>query len=108
MLVNKRTNGFSWPPDKAQLFSWLLIIYFGLSMFGSFCVSLTDPWIYLFTITGSIVYVVHVVLNIIVMSINPGEEVSLRRKIVPENDFDRDKHKHVIENQFCNICKIVV
>lgn len=52
--------------------------------------------------------IAHIVLNIVVMLVNPGEEAALKRKIVPQNDFDRSKHKHVIENQFCNICQIVV
>lgn len=107
-MPKKRTNGLSWPLDKAQVLSWLVIIYFGLATFASLCISLASPWIYLFTITSGFVFVIHVLLNIIVMAINPGEEVNLKRKIVPSNDFDRKKHKHVIENQFCNICQIVV
>lgn len=107
-MNKKRTNGFSWPPDKAQLFSWIVILYFSLSTFASLCLSLATPWIYIFYAISAIVMLTHITLNIVVMLVNPGEEAALKRKIVPQNDFDRTKHKHVIENQFCNICQIVV
>ena len=108
MGQKKRTNGFSWPPDKAQILSWIVIVYFSLATFASLCTSLASPWIYVFYVIAGVVMVAHMLLNLVVMFVNPGEEVSLKRKIVPQNDFDRSKHKHVIENQFCNICQIVV
>ena len=104
----KRTNGLTWPPDKAQLFGWIVLLYFGLAIFGSFCVSLARPWSYIFGALFGAFYISHLALNITVMAINPGEEAVLKRKIVPQSQFDRDKHRHVIENQFCNICQIVV
>jgi hypothetical protein len=107
-ITHKRTNGYSWPPDKAQILSWLILIYFGLAIFGSFCISLAQPWSYIFGIICGIFYAVHLVLNLTVMAMNPGEEAYLKRKITPQNNFNREKHKHVIENQFCNICQIVV
>lgn len=107
-MTHKRTNGFSWPPDKAQILSWLLIIYFGLAMFGCLIISIRQPWSYIIGVIFLILYIVKISLNLTVMAINPGEEATLKRKIVPQNNFDREKHKHVIENQFCNICQIVV
>jgi palmitoyltransferase len=104
----KRTNGFTWPPDKAQVFTWIVLVYFGLAIFGSFCVSLAQPYSYVFGLLAAGFYLTHIALNIATMAINPGEEVTLNKKITPKNKFDRDKHKHVIENQFCNICQIVV
>jgi hypothetical protein len=108
MTSFKRTNGFTWPPDKAQVLTWIVLLYFGLAIFGCLCVSLAQPYSYTFGVIAAICYIVHMVLNVITMAVNPGEEAMLKKKITPKNQFDRDKHKHVIENQFCNICQIVV
>lgn len=108
MTDYKRTNGFSWPPDKYQVIAWTVLIYLGLSVFGSLCVSLAHPWSIIISVLFAIIYLTHVGFNIACMAINPGEEAVLKRKIVPQSNFDRQKHRHVIENQFCNICQIVV
>lgn len=104
----KRVNGFSWPPDKAQIIAWLIMIYFAISVFSCFCISLHDPWSYSIAIFLAIIFLIHAAFNIWCMATNPGEEVLAKRKISPEPVFDRRKHKHVIENQFCRICLISV
>jgi hypothetical protein len=107
-IIYKRTNGFSWPPDKAQIISWLIIIYFGIFLFGTLVVSMSKPYSYSIGTLFAILYLCLVILVILVTAINPGEEETNKKKVVPSNSFDREKHKHVIENQFCNICQIVV
>ena len=104
----KRTNGFTWPPDKAQILTWAILLYFALAIFGCYCISLARPWNIIFGVLSGICFITHIALNITTMSINPGEEATLKKKISPVGEFDREKHKHVIENQFCNICQIVV
>ena len=106
--IFKRTNGFSWPPDKAQVASWIIVIYFGIILFSTLCVSMREPYSYTFGILFAILYVCLIVLIILVTIINPGEEASNKKKVVPSNSFDRQKHQHVIENQFCNICQMAV
>lgn len=39
------------------------------------------------------------------MIINPGEDTKSIKRIQP---FNTQKHRHVIENQYCNICNIIV
>lgn len=104
----KRVNGFTWPPDKAQLLAWFLLFYFLIAIFGCFCISLAPPYSYVFGVIGGLSFLVHIALNIAVMAVNPGEEAAIKRRVTPQGEFDRQKHKHVIENQFCNICQIVV
>jgi hypothetical protein len=104
----KRTNGFSWPPDKAQIIAWILIIYFGLIFIGSFSLSLNTPYSFIITSIFVILYILTFTSIVTVTAINPGEEAALKRRISPQNNFDKTKHKHVIENQFCNICQIAV
>ncbi len=103
----KRKNGFSWPPDKAQVFSIVILVYFGLIFFGTFTAALDSPWSYLIGCIYALLYFGLLALMITVMLINPGEHASIDVKVVPTS-FDREKHKHVIENQFCNICQMIV
>ncbi len=105
-MIVKRNNGFSWPPDKAQLFSLTILIYFGFIFFGTFTVSLKSPWSFIIGILYAIQYCILIILMTTVMYINPGEFSNVK-KVTPSN-FDRQKHKHVIENQFCNICQMIV
>ena len=107
-MTFKRRNGFSWPPDKAQLLAWFFIILLGLMGFGTLAVALKEPYNYSLSIVFLIIYLTHIAFNIATMAVNPGEEASIKRKITPASTFDRTKHKHVIENQFCNICQIIV
>lgn len=107
MSNKQRINGFSLPLDKSQVFSWIVLVYFGLMFIGTFCASMTMPWSIIIGIIFLFLYTIHLALNITVMAINPGEEFN-SKKITPIDNFDREKHKHVIENQFCNICQIVV
>jgi len=102
-----RTNGLSWPLDKYQIASWIVLLYLGVMFLGTFCAAMSVPWSFLIGTIFSILFLLHLIMNIAVMVINPAEEVDTK-KIVPVNDFDRQKHKHVIENQFCNICQIIV
>ncbi|CAF1001235.1 unnamed protein product [Brachionus calyciflorus] len=104
----KRKNGFSWPLDKAQIAAWIIILYFALAVFGSFCVSLNEPWSYTLGIIFGILLFIHAFFNIWCMISDPGEETLQKGKVAPQPIFDRQKHKHVIENQFCKICLIVV
>ena len=103
----RRINGLSWPLDKYQMFSWIVLLYLSIMFISTFCAAMTLPWSYLIGTIFSILFLLHLIMNISVMFINPAEEVDAK-KIVPINDFDRQKHKHVIENQFCNICQIIV
>jgi hypothetical protein len=74
---------------------------------GTFCAAISMPWSLLVGAIFIVLYMFHMVFNITVMAINPAEKPD-NQKVTPVNSFDRTKHKHVIENQFCNICQIVV
>ena len=106
-MNDRRTNGFSFPLDKSQIFTWIVLVYFGLMFIGTFCSSIRMPWTIIIGFIFILFFLIHVAFNITVMAVNPAEENDVK-KITPVNNFDRQKHKHVIENQFCNICQIVV
>jgi palmitoyltransferase ZDHHC1/11 len=108
-MAFKRTNGFTYPPDKAQIISWLIILFLILMSYGTLVMSLKTPWNYIIGIAIGFLMTFHITFNIIVTVSNPGEEVASKRKVTPADEpFDRTKHKHVIENQFCNICQMIV
>lgn len=107
MNNERRVNGFSFPLDKSQIFTWVVLVYFGFIFIGTFCASITTPLAFVIGAIFLFFYLTHLILNLAVMAINPAEECNAK-KITPLNSFDRHKHKHVIENQFCNICQVVV
>ena len=53
-----------------------------------------------------LVLLVHVVCTVVTTSLDPAEK-SVREKGSREA-FDRSVHKHVIENYYCNICRVNV
>ena len=65
----KRTNGFSWPLDKAQMTAWTFLIYFGLMIVGTFIPSMVQPWSISLGVVFFIFYLLHLILNITVMAI---------------------------------------
>ena len=107
-MADKRKNGFSWPPDKAQIITILFVVYFGLMFPGTYVVALNGGWAIAIGILFALVYTCLLALLIVIMWIDPSEFAGPERKKVSPAIFDRKKHKHVIENQFCNICKSVV
>lgn len=108
MQNEKRKNGFSWPPDKAQIISVCFVLYFGLMFPGTFVMALEQAWATGIGIVFGLAFGCLVVLFLIIMYIDPSEFSGIEKKKVSPGNFDRQKHKHVIENQFCNICKMVV
>ncbi len=55
----------------------------------------------------TILFVIYAITSTLVMFINPAEFVGKsRRRISPTIDFiNKSRFKHVIENNFCNICQ---
>lgn len=107
-IADKRKNGFTWPPDKAQIITILFVLYFGLMFPGTYIVALSGGWAIAIGVLFALVYTCLLALLIIIMWVDPSEFAGAERKKVSPAAFDRQKHKHVIENQFCNICKSVV
>ncbi|RWS30092.1 hypothetical protein B4U80_02082, partial [Leptotrombidium deliense] len=66
------------------------------------------------TVTG-LLFSVHLIIHVISVSMNPAdinliEKYNKNKKTtnLRPNAFDRTKHAHVIENQFCYICEVTV
>lgn len=52
MNAFRRKNGFTWPFDYRQVISWLILIYFILMSYGTYCVAMVQPWSYIIAIVS--------------------------------------------------------
>ncbi len=107
-MQNKRKNGFSWPPDKAQVITIIIVIYFGLMFPGTYILAMDGATTIVFGVLFALEYISLLILLVAIMYIDPSEFAGADKKKISPANFDRQKHKHVIENQFCNICKMIV
>ena len=113
-----RRNGLSLPLHPLQVLAWIFLIFFSVSYF-LFMVprmpSLEAKWIA--GVINALILVTHLIIHALSVSCNPADDSVIRRyssstlesqqKLKPQT-FDRSKHHHVIENQFCYICEVLV
>ncbi|KAM9861373.1 palmitoyltransferase ZDHHC1 isoform 3-T3 [Aulostomus maculatus] len=104
-----RTNGWSWPPHPFQLLAWLLYVYFAITGLGVFVPLLPAHWIPAGYICTGIVFVCHLCVHIMAVSVDPADHnVRTKSHKGPVPMFDRTKHAHVIENCHCYLCQVDV
>lgn len=104
-----RTNGWSWPPHPFQMLAWLLYAYFAITGFGVFVPLLPPHWIPAGYICTGIMFVCHLCVHVMAVSIDPADHnVRTRSHRGPVPAFDRTKHAHVIENCHCYLCQVDV
>jgi palmitoyltransferase len=58
-------------------------------------------------VTG-IALVAHAVSHIVASTINPADPAVIQKSNKSQGRFDRNRHKHVIENMHCYICEVDV
>ncbi|EFO14674.2 hypothetical protein LOAG_13842 [Loa loa] len=98
----RRHNGWNWPPSFLQLFLWMTIPVVALSTAFLFI-----PLHILYASVAIFIGTIWLVLQIIVLTCIDPAASNLQKDQAPAY-FDASKHKHVIENLFCNICLINV
>lgn len=56
------------------------------------------------------VFMFHLVVHLIAITIDPADtNVRLKKDYMkPMPTFDRSKHAHVIQNQYCHLCEVTV
>ncbi|XP_063460225.1 probable palmitoyltransferase ZDHHC11B isoform X3 [Pan paniscus] len=105
-----RVNGWSLPLHYFQVVTWAVFVGLSLASFGIFIPLLPHSWKYIaYVVTGGI-FSFHLVVHLIASCIDPGDSnVRLMKNYSqPMPFFDRSKHAHVIQNQFCHLCKVTV
>ncbi|KAH7638528.1 hypothetical protein HUG17_2561 [Dermatophagoides farinae] len=112
-----RYNGWNRPFHYFQLIGWTIYIVFGFINFLLFIPNMSSSIdhhnnhnnVLPFLIYNLFIYLMHFFTHIIASTINPIDnnvlaKYSEQKQLKPKK-FDRNKHEHVIENQFCYICE---
>ncbi|XP_047273705.1 palmitoyltransferase ZDHHC11 isoform X4 [Homo sapiens] len=105
-----RVNGWSLPLHYFQVVTWAVFVGLSSATFGIFIPFLPHAWKYIaYVVTGGI-FSFHLVVHLIASCIDPADSnVRLMKNYSqPMPLFDRSKHAHVIQNQFCHLCKVTV
>ncbi|XP_043850829.1 palmitoyltransferase ZDHHC11-like [Dromiciops gliroides] len=108
--IVSRVNGWSMPLHSFQFIAWAAYTYMAIIAFGLFIPLLPYFWRNItYTVMG-ILFVFHFVVHITAITIDPVDP-NVRDKESygkPMPALDRTKHKHAIQNQYCNLCKVTV
>ncbi|ESO89751.1 hypothetical protein LOTGIDRAFT_124446 [Lottia gigantea] len=106
---NSRKNGWSLPPHPLQFVAWIVVLYFILIYFTTLVPALISEWQPAAYIINALGCAVHIISHFVAATINPADPAVLK-KITdgPTGKFDRKKHPHVIENQYCYLCEVHV
>ncbi|XP_075733485.1 uncharacterized protein LOC119176272 isoform X1 [Rhipicephalus microplus] len=105
-----RQNGWSLPLHPLQLVAWFFLAYFLVMYFAVLVPSCpAGGWQIGLSLVNAAVGIVHIVSHILSVSVDPADaNVRAKNTKGPLPQFDRSKHAHVIENQFCYICEVKV
>ncbi len=112
--VKPRTNGWYCPWHPLQYMAWFFVLFFALLHFGFLGHYVPGYWsIVIFTVP--VILLVSVVLSMFMATtLDPAEKnfrhkmSSRSRRTLSRPTFDRTKHAHVIENNYCNLCQVNV
>ncbi|XP_022237642.1 probable palmitoyltransferase ZDHHC11 [Limulus polyphemus] len=105
-----RKNGWSLPLHPLQVLAWFFLLLFAVLYFGVLVSSIPcGLWQIMAYVVLSVVYVIHIVIHVIGVSLDPADPNVLAKNVSgPCLAFDRSTHTHVIENQLCYICGVKV
>ncbi|OQR70703.1 hypothetical protein BIW11_01639 [Tropilaelaps mercedesae] len=104
-----RRNGFSLPLHPFQVLAWCLLTVFVLLYYSALIPNVQDgPKRCLLTMLMALSLGIHVFSLLVSSAINPADYNVLAKNFAGRGTFDRSKHKHVIENQYCYICETKV
>ncbi|XP_021036249.1 probable palmitoyltransferase ZDHHC11 isoform X2 [Mus caroli] len=103
-----RVNGWSPPLHSFQAISWITYLTMSIVTFGIFIPFLPYSWKYAANIVMGGVFMFHLIVHLIAITIDPADtNVRLKKDYSePVPAFDRSKHTHVIQNQYCHLCEV--
>nr|XP_035934349.1 probable palmitoyltransferase ZDHHC11B isoform X3 [Halichoerus grypus] len=104
-----RVNGWSRPLHSFQAVAWVTLLIMAIASFGIFIPFLPRNWKYIaYSVNGGLFFL-HFLVHLIAVSIDPAEaSVRFKNYSKPMPTFDRSKHAHVIQNQYCHLCEVTV
>ncbi|XP_054164815.1 palmitoyltransferase ZDHHC1-like, partial [Oppia nitens] len=106
-----RVNGLSDPFHWLQIIAWLFVVLISVICFTFIVPTLpSTPIRCTVVVIKLLVIIIHFITHIKAITINPADDAVIDKLDVTRNrpKFDRNKHSHVIENQFCYICETTV
>ncbi|XP_076772436.1 palmitoyltransferase ZDHHC11-like isoform X5 [Arvicanthis niloticus] len=105
-----RVNGWSTPLHSFQALSWTTYFTMSIVTFGIFIPFLPTTWKHAANIVMGGVFIFHLIVHLIAITIDPADNnVRLKKDYMkPMPTFDRSKHAHVIQNQYCHLCEVTV
>lgn len=112
-----RRNGWSRPWHPLQAAAWFFIPFFAVSFFAFMIPHLpTQELMWITGLVNAALLMGHVVTHVVSVSCDPADDSVLQKRreegssggVQKTPAFDRRKHEHVIENQFCYICEVSV
>ena len=115
-----RVNGWSSPFHPLQLLAWFFLIFFSVTYFIFMIPNLpTSQTKWIAGCINGVIFIFHIIIYLTSTTVNPADDAVIAKygenngrksnsnKVKPAK-FDRSKHEHVIENQFCYICEVSV
>ncbi|XP_021487116.2 palmitoyltransferase ZDHHC11-like [Meriones unguiculatus] len=105
-----RVNGWSPPLHSFQAISWTTYLAMSIVTFGIFIPFLPTSWkCAAYAVMGG-VFIFHLFVHLVAITIDPADtNVRLKKDYSePVPTFDRSKHAHVIQNQYCHLCEVTV
>lgn len=105
-----RMNGWSWPPQVAQVIGWVVFVYLAIVSFGIYIPLLPLPWNHVVYALTGIAFILHFFTHLAAEIIDPAD-ASVRAKQNYSNPiplFDRTKQPHVIQDLHCYLCDVKV
>ncbi|XP_059029549.1 palmitoyltransferase ZDHHC11 isoform X3 [Mustela lutreola] len=105
-----RVNGWSRPLHSFQAVAWVTVLVMAVASFGIFIPFLPRDWKDVaYGVTGGL-FLLHLSVHLLAVSIDPAEPNVRRKKNYsePVPTFDRSKHAHVIQDQYCHLCEVTV
>ncbi|XP_057646187.1 palmitoyltransferase ZDHHC11-like [Chionomys nivalis] len=110
-----RVNGWSPPLHSFQAISWTTSLVMFVAAFGIFIPFLPRSWKYAAYVVSFVLLMgglslFHLIVHLVATTIDPADtNVRLKKDYSePVPTFDRSKHAHVIQNQYCNLCEVTV
>ncbi|XP_052598847.1 palmitoyltransferase ZDHHC11-like [Peromyscus californicus insignis] len=110
-----RVNGWSPPLHSFQAITWTTYLAMSIVTFGIFIPFLQTSWKYAayvvsFVLVMGVLSLFHLIVHLIATTIDPADtSVRLKKDYSePVPTFDRSKHAHVIQNQYCHLCEVTV
>ncbi|XP_064611907.1 palmitoyltransferase ZDHHC1-like [Liolophura sinensis] len=103
-----RRNGWSLPPHPLQFISWGCVSFFAIIYFTTIVPGLPVEWQPAGYIIQGLASLAHIITHLVATSINPADASVLKKLSNRPGRFDRNRHRHVIENQHCYLCDVNV